>query len=496
MGMDQMVYAHPETWLNATGGGSGSGGITQPLDADSRGRGAREADAARDGLDEARRAGREPVGRRGRRLGRRQDRHLRRPDRRQDVQGPADHGEHRGRARARSAASARRRTARIPVSRTIAKPVSQYTVVGKSFPRIDIPAKVAATYTYIQNVHIPGMVHAPRRAAARRRREHVGERQPGERRRELDQPHPGRSGRADRQLDRRRRAEGVRRDPGGRAAEGDLEERSEAAGLGQLLGLAPPGRRHEQGEPGALHEHDARQRRHGAEGRRQDGVRDLQVPLQRVHADRPARRGRRRRREGEPGDGLRPGAVASGSAREPRRRDRLRGRRQHAARERARGVVRGRVVVRRRPDRRGQRAGRGAVGQARRAGARAVDALGPARLGPLRHGQHVGRQDGRRREGQHRRLGLADLRPGPVEHRPDQAAVGHGFVAGGTRERRHRAAGHGCTASSRRGRARRGCSRRRSRCTAVRSSATSCGRRALRSSSSRASRSWTSSRTR
>jgi CO/xanthine dehydrogenase Mo-binding subunit len=43
---------------------------------------------------------------------------------------------------------------------TIVKPVSQYTVVGKSFPRIDIPAKVAGTYTYIQNVRVPGMVHA------------------------------------------------------------------------------------------------------------------------------------------------------------------------------------------------------------------------------------------------------------------------------------------------------------------------------------------------
>ena len=28
MSMSQMTYAHPETWLNATGGGSGSGGIS------------------------------------------------------------------------------------------------------------------------------------------------------------------------------------------------------------------------------------------------------------------------------------------------------------------------------------------------------------------------------------------------------------------------------------------------------------------------------------
>jgi nicotinate dehydrogenase subunit B len=45
---------------------------------------------------------------------------------------------------------------------TIVKPVSQYTVVGKSFPRIDIPEKVLGTYTYIQNVRIPGMLHARR----------------------------------------------------------------------------------------------------------------------------------------------------------------------------------------------------------------------------------------------------------------------------------------------------------------------------------------------
>jgi nicotinate dehydrogenase subunit B len=50
------------------------------------------------------------------------------------------------------------------------KPVSQYTVIGKAFPRIDIPAKVMGTYTYIQNVRVPGMLHArsvrPRGAGA------------------------------------------------------------------------------------------------------------------------------------------------------------------------------------------------------------------------------------------------------------------------------------------------------------------------------------------
>jgi nicotinate dehydrogenase subunit B len=40
-----------------------------------------------------------------------------------------------------------------------AKPVSQYTVVTTNVPRIDIPAKVAGTYTYVQNIRIPGMMH-------------------------------------------------------------------------------------------------------------------------------------------------------------------------------------------------------------------------------------------------------------------------------------------------------------------------------------------------
>jgi len=40
------------------------------------------------------------------------------------------------------------------------KPVSQYTLVTTNVPRIDIPAKIAGTYTYVHNVRIPGMLHA------------------------------------------------------------------------------------------------------------------------------------------------------------------------------------------------------------------------------------------------------------------------------------------------------------------------------------------------
>ncbi len=42
-----------------------------------------------------------------------------------------------------------------------AKPVSEYELVGISrAPRLDIPAKVTGTYTYVQNIRVPGMLHA------------------------------------------------------------------------------------------------------------------------------------------------------------------------------------------------------------------------------------------------------------------------------------------------------------------------------------------------
>jgi CO/xanthine dehydrogenase Mo-binding subunit len=35
-----------------------------------------------------------------------------------------------------------------------------YTVVGKSIPRVEIPEKITGTFTYVQNVRVPGMLHA------------------------------------------------------------------------------------------------------------------------------------------------------------------------------------------------------------------------------------------------------------------------------------------------------------------------------------------------
>jgi CO/xanthine dehydrogenase Mo-binding subunit len=39
------------------------------------------------------------------------------------------------------------------------KAAKDYKVVGQSIPRFDIPAKVAGTFEYVQNVRVPGMVH-------------------------------------------------------------------------------------------------------------------------------------------------------------------------------------------------------------------------------------------------------------------------------------------------------------------------------------------------
>jgi CO/xanthine dehydrogenase Mo-binding subunit len=39
------------------------------------------------------------------------------------------------------------------------KPISQYKIVGKPHPRVDIPAKVNGKFTYVHNIKVPGMLH-------------------------------------------------------------------------------------------------------------------------------------------------------------------------------------------------------------------------------------------------------------------------------------------------------------------------------------------------
>ncbi len=52
------------------------------------------------------------------------------------------------------------RVNRIVPDDVVLKPVSAYQVVRKSIPRVDIPAKLDGSYRYVQNVRIPGMMHA------------------------------------------------------------------------------------------------------------------------------------------------------------------------------------------------------------------------------------------------------------------------------------------------------------------------------------------------
>ena len=44
--------------------------------------------------------------------------------------------------------------------KAVIKPASSYRVVGKSIPRVDIPAKVTGEFVYAHDVRLPGMLHA------------------------------------------------------------------------------------------------------------------------------------------------------------------------------------------------------------------------------------------------------------------------------------------------------------------------------------------------
>jgi nicotinate dehydrogenase subunit B len=50
-------------------------------------------------------------------------------------------------------------TANLNPGQGISKQVSQYKVIGTRVPRVDLPQKVAGTYTYVHNVRVPGMLH-------------------------------------------------------------------------------------------------------------------------------------------------------------------------------------------------------------------------------------------------------------------------------------------------------------------------------------------------
>ena len=156
--MGMMTYAHPENWLNATGGGGGSGGIsarstqTRAAAAYAKqvlfGMAATSLGVAASSLT----ANNGVISGGGKTI------------KFSDLVGGKNLNY------TMSTANGGVTSMTPGQAGTIAKPVANYKLAGKLVHRIDIPAKVMGTYTYIHNVRVPGMLHArsvrPRGAGA------------------------------------------------------------------------------------------------------------------------------------------------------------------------------------------------------------------------------------------------------------------------------------------------------------------------------------------
>ena len=187
--------------------------------------------------------------------------------------------------------------ASLTIGQAPAKPVANYKLVGTTTPRIDIPDKVTGKYTYVHNLRVPGMLHArvvrPRGQGAVTSQNHYPLSVDETSIKHIPNVQVVQVG----ELPRGRRAEGVRRDPGGCAAEGRLEERSEASGLRQLLVVAAPGGRYEHDEPRPLHGERRQRRQRSSQSAAKTVSATYKYAVQRPHVDRPDVRDRRRARQ-------------------------------------------------------------------------------------------------------------------------------------------------------------------------------------------------------
>ena len=286
----------------------------------------------------------------------------------------------------------------IQAGQAPAKPVSQYKLVGTSPPRIDIPEIVTGSERLHPERPRAGDAARARRASARpdgvrlRRADRLG-------RRELDHAHPERADRPQGRLPRRRRAAGVRRDPGGGAAEGQVGRSAGGAcraaatssrGCGRSTAPARRVTSVRLADRANIGDVDA------ALPRRRTSSAGVRLADEHPHPDRAAVRGRRRDAAGR--------ADLLGHAGRRTRRGR-RSRSSSVCRENQVRVTAARwavasataPVLRHRP-------GGGAdVPGRRRAGARAADALGRDRLGLDLAAVADGRPRRHRRQGQSRR---------------------------------------------------------------------------------------------
>ena len=120
-------------------------------------------------------------------------------------------------------------TFNLPITgKATPKPYTAYKIVGTSVPRVDIPAKVFGTFTYSQDLKVPGMLYARvvRPPTLDSKLVSVDGWPSGK-------PARRRPGRAEEQLRRGRREDGVGRDQGSRHAEGHVAGRA-AAAVGDL----------------------------------------------------------------------------------------------------------------------------------------------------------------------------------------------------------------------------------------------------------------------
>ena len=145
-----------------------------------------------------------------------------------------------GAARRRQALQRRRSARRRPERRASRRRSRSRNVQARSpsatwSPRDRHPGEGERRRTRTShNIRVPGHAARPRRPAPRPGRVPYNSNVAISVDEKLDRPHPERAGDPGRRLPRRRRAEGVRRDPGGRAAEGHYNDNPILPGNGNL----------------------------------------------------------------------------------------------------------------------------------------------------------------------------------------------------------------------------------------------------------------------